>query len=96
MYVPLMTEAINLQGVEIVAAIPESVNRVEKLYYKTLGRIYTPYVTAPPMLFDVTNLEAIRRGAGIECPRINPERFRILMSYARSHDFGVPEPLEVQ
>lgn len=101
-YIPIMFETLNIQGFTHVDDIPKDMNRLETLYYKTVGKIYTPYITSDPMLFDVKNLGPILSVEGLSCPEVNGDNFKALMAYARENNFGISkkthgakEPLEV-
>lgn len=88
-YIDEMLRAVNVSGVRRVDGIPADPNRLERLYYKTVGAIFTPYITAPPMLFDVSNLEAVATSTGLRCPMVDRQGFSVLMDYAKDRDFGL-------
>lgn len=89
LYISSMLSAINVTGVKRVDKVPEDMNRLEALYYKTVGKVFTPYITAEPMLFDTTNLQGILKTSGLTCPVVDNKNFSVLMDYAREHDFGL-------
>lgn len=89
LYVPLMAEAINLQGLEYVRDIPNSKNSIESMYYKTVGAIYTPYVTSQPMYFDNSNLDEFSKKHNLYCPPVDEYNFKNLMNFAKNSDFGL-------
>jgi len=88
-YIEEMLHTLSISGVRQVTDIPSNMNELEKLYYKTVGAIFTPYITAKPMLFDVSNLANIAKAADLSCPPVDRERFSILMRYAQYRDFGM-------
>lgn len=88
-YIPWMLQSLGISGTQFVERVPERLNRLEAIYYKTVGRIFTPYITAPPMHFTTDNLDVVQRVAGLRCPPINETNFKRLMAYAVSQNFGI-------
>lgn len=88
-YIPIMFETLNIQGLKHVDSIPSDMNKLESLYYKTVGKIYTPYITSDPMLFSTSNLKKILLSEGLECPAVDQGNFRALMEFARGRNFGI-------
>ena len=84
-----MLKALNITGHEFVDKEPDDKNKFEEFYYKTVGKIFTPYITCNPMLFCKKNLDAVEERIGISCPVVNEENFGKLMSYAKSKIFGL-------
>ncbi len=89
LYATLILDALNIKSCEFVDHIPANQNSIEKLYYRTVGRVFTPYVRSEPMLFDTSNLDHLLKKAHLQCPRVNAENLRILIDYAKAHDFGL-------
>ena len=85
LYIPLVEKAVNASGSIRVDEEPKDKNIVERMYYRSVGRIFTPYITSKSMFFDKSNME----GIDLECPKIDEEKFNILMNYARSRNFGL-------
>ena len=88
-YGSLILETLNIDGCEFVEGIPADPNSLEKLYYKTVGRIFTPYVQSAPMIFDTSSTDSILERTGLRCPPVNAANLRILIDYAKERDFGV-------
>jgi nucleoside-diphosphate-sugar epimerase len=88
-YIPQMLEAIGVTGVTHVDRAPSNKNALEKLYYRSVGAIYTPYLTSGPMAFETTNLKPLLDRAGLECPPVNQKALASLMAYATERDFGL-------
>ncbi len=86
---PFVMEALRVRGVRAVDGEPEDKNRLEELYYKTVGALFTPYVTSGPMLFDTGSVQSAVRRVGLECPPVDEENLRILFDYAAAHNFGM-------
>ena len=89
LYMPLVMKTLNIGGVSLVDSIPENKNRLEKLYYRTVGDIFTPYAISEPMLFDTRNLESVLVKANLHCPVVNGSNFGLLMEYAKQKNFGL-------
>ncbi len=88
-YIPQMLRAINVAGVSRVDRIPEDKNPLEKLYYKSVGSLYTPYITCDPIHFDTSSLKTVIQQVGLKCPVIDEAAFDKLMDYAKQRDFGL-------
>jgi nucleoside-diphosphate-sugar epimerase len=89
LFVSLILAALNVHGVRMVDRLPSDMNRLEALYYRTVGAIFTPYVLAGPMLFDTGNLSTVLESAGLRCPPLDPHNFAVLMEYAKARKFGL-------
>jgi len=89
LYIPIMLTTINVKGIKQVDHIPNQMNHLEKLYYKTAGQIFTPYITSDPMLFDAQSLKNILNKSKLYCPPVDRNNFTILMDYAKKYDFGI-------
>ncbi len=88
-YLDEMLRHLNITGVVHVASEPIQKNPLENLYYRTIGRIFNPYVAGLPMVFDTSNYDYIMERAGISCPPIDKFHFDYLMSYAKKKFFGI-------
>lgn len=89
LYIPQMLEAIGVTGVTQVDRVPGNKNALEELYYRSVGAIYTPYLTSAPMAFETTNLKPLLDRAGLKCPPVNQKALASLMAYAKERDFGL-------
>lgn len=96
-YIKKMLETINVEGVVPVETLPRDLTVIEDVYYnKSVGAIYTPYITMEPMLFSTDNLKPVLKRAGIDCPPIDSENFTTLMHFAKTRLFGLEELLARQ
>lgn len=86
-YFSQMLSTLNIQGIKFVDQIPTNLNNFEKFYYKTVGEIFTPYITSEPMLFDISNTHAL--GIGNEVFNLSDQNFKELMTYSKKHYFGL-------
>ncbi|HPS20293.1 MAG TPA: SDR family oxidoreductase [Candidatus Omnitrophota bacterium] len=89
MYIPVMLNTIKVTGVDRVAEIPKDMNHLEKIYYKTVGKIFTPYINTDPTEFDLSNLEPIFKRSGITCPNVGKDEFTALIDFAKQYNFGM-------
>lgn len=85
----IILDSLNISGYSFVEDMPDNMSKLEKLYYKTVGRIYSPYMASPPMLFDTSNLKEIYLKNGLKCPEINISNMQKLLDYAKQKDFGL-------
>lgn len=90
-YVCWMLEVANVSGTTFVRNVPEDFNDLETFYYKTIGSIFTPYVSSDPMLFDTENLRSALACAGLECPSVDRKNFMKLMMSAKACNFGLKD-----
>ena len=90
-YIPLMLKTLNIIGPRQVDKIPNDMNQLERVYYKTAGKVFTPYITSQPILFDTHNLKVIMQKAKLKCPPVNEKTFPLLMEYAKKQDFGLAD-----
>ncbi|MFC1650552.1 SDR family oxidoreductase [Candidatus Latescibacterota bacterium] len=86
-------ESIKITGVTLVENEPKDKNILERLYYRSIGKILTPYLVSGPMNFDTTNLKQIEDRLGVTCPRIDQIQFKSLMDYAKTKRFGLDETM---
>jgi len=85
----LILGGLNVTGLQMVDHVPTNKTRLESLYYKTVGGLFTSYATTDSMLFDTGSVQRVLRRAGLQCPPIDGGSFRLLMDYARGRDFGL-------
>lgn len=85
----MMRATLNITGHRQCDDLPIDQNPHESVYYRTVGKIYTPYVIGEPMLFDVSNVESVLRDAQLTCPPVDATNFGKLMDYAKERDFGI-------
>ena len=94
--IPKVLEIFNIRGLVLVDEMPENMNPLESIYYRTVGKIFTPYMKSESMHFDTSNLENVWKTANLTCPPIDKDNFKILLDYAKKYDFGLtistPEP----
>jgi len=88
-YIPMMLKLLNVKGTSVVNRIPDKKNKLEALYYKTIGGVFTPYINSKPMLFDSSNINSLLKRKKLLCPAVDSDNFLFLMRYAIKHDFQI-------
>lgn len=89
LYVNLILKAINVVGYSFVANEPQDKNEIEKLYYKTVGKLFTPYAVTKSIEFDTSNIEKYLRSANLICPQIDMENLNRLIDFAKGKYFNL-------
>jgi hypothetical protein len=79
----------NIEGPVLVNHIPEDMIKYEKLYYKTVGLMYTPYINNPPIIFDCTSMLEICKHAHLDVANIDMRNFKLLMDFSINTHFGL-------
>lgn len=82
-YITEIMKFLNLKGREFVKKMPENLNRLEVFYYKTVGKIFTPYAAGRPIKFEIITHKKMR------CPKITYENFNLLLNYVQIKNFGL-------
>lgn len=85
----IMLESLNISGSKMVEEEPKDKSTLEKLYYRSAGQIFTPYVITGPICYNHDNLKEIRKRHGIDCPRMTEKNFRALLEFAKADYFGM-------
>ncbi len=89
-YFPLILKSLNIEGVVAVDELPANQNFDEKLYYKSLGKVFNPYMTSQSMLFNIDNIKDIVEKNNIEVPDfLDSANFNILLNYAKKEKYGL-------
>ena len=86
---PYILQLLNIGHECQVSSIPSDLNKKEAFYYKTVGKIFTPYADGAPMLFNVDNVEKILKKENLSCPQVGKKSLEILVNYAKEHNFGM-------
>jgi len=88
-YLRIMLSELGISGVEFVNKIPEDMNKIERIYYKSVGRIYTPYLLENNIRFYTDNLKDFTKKHKITCPPMNEANFGKLIGFAKENHFGL-------
>ncbi|OGC21984.1 hypothetical protein A2291_07395 [candidate division WOR-1 bacterium RIFOXYB2_FULL_42_35] len=88
-YLPIILRKLNIIGCSFVDKEPVDKNELERLYYRTVGKIFTPYLAGKTCRFNEDNLKNIKEEINISCPVINKEKFELLIDFAMNNHFGL-------
>jgi hypothetical protein len=88
-FITQLPEVLNVNGLKLVDRIPADPNRLEALYYRTVGALVNRYALSDCISFDTRNLSRVLQNAGLRCPPVDQDSFRTLMEYAKGHYFGL-------
>lgn len=88
-YARIVTDFLNITDYAFVDSIPETKNQLEAIYYRTVGKVFTPYVTGEPMNFDMTHEQKTMDKIKLEYVPIDETRLRCLLEYAEKNGFGL-------
>jgi hypothetical protein len=88
-YIKWIFENINVCGYSFVNEEPKDKNGLEKIYYKTVGKIFTPYIIHNPTFFKNGDLSGVEYKMGINCPSVDRDNFKKLMDFAKQNNFGI-------
>ena len=81
---------LNIQGYSFVNEIPSELNKIEKLYYRSVGRLFNDYMqNEGEVYFNYDSLIESLNG-NVVCPRINEDQLLVLLEYAKKNNFGLP------
>lgn len=83
--VPCMLEAAGWTNYSFVEEMPNDLNAIEKLYYRTAGAQLSEYLLAPDYHFDMTELRSLM--ADFQEPDID-QAFPALCAYASEKEFN--------
>ncbi|MCB4782230.1 MAG: SDR family oxidoreductase [Sulfurovum sp.] len=86
--IPIMN-FLNITGYTFVEEIPEDLNKVENLYYRSVGRLFNDYMqNHGEIYFDNSSLiQSLSND--IICPQVNNEELLVLLEYAKEKNFGI-------
>jgi len=87
-----LLEMLNLVGIHQVKMIdhmPKNLTQLENFYFKTVGKIFTPYIFFDEMNFNTDNLAKIYSDNNLFCPRIDQNNFSKLIKYAKDRNFDL-------
>jgi len=86
--VPIMN-FLNITGYQFVKEIPQSLNKIENLYYRSVGKLFNDYMqNKGEMYFDNSSLTQSLSN-DIFCPQINKKELLMLLEYAKQKNFGL-------
>ncbi|OGC21540.1 hypothetical protein A2291_02725 [candidate division WOR-1 bacterium RIFOXYB2_FULL_42_35] len=88
-YLKIILDDINVKGYSFVEKMPMNLNRIEKFYYQTVGKLFTPYANCDSVSYDIESIVPIRKKIGLACPLMTPTNFKRLIDFAKVHCFGL-------
>jgi nucleoside-diphosphate-sugar epimerase len=88
-YLSLILNELNISGVTFIDVAPVEQNRLEKIYYRSVGQIYTPYLLMGDISFANRNIIDIEKANNLSCPEIDTGNFLRLIRYAKERHFGL-------
>ncbi len=88
-YLSLILNELNISGYSFTEKEPTDQNKLEKIYYKSVGKIYTPYLVMDDISFANKNMSNIEKPYLPSCPEINTGNFLKLIRYAKTRHFGL-------
>lgn len=88
-YFPLILESLNIEGVVPVDYYPENHNKNEVMYYRSLGKVFSPYMTSDAMNFNTANIVNLQNKYNIRTPSLIDNKNFKLLNYAKSKRYGL-------
>ena len=89
LYVSIILEALGIKGCSFVKDEPVNKNEFEKFYYKTVGKLFTPYAETDPIIFDTSNIDENLKSFKLICPEVNRDNFIKLIDFAKKKYFNL-------
>jgi len=80
---------LNISGHSFTYDEPDNKTQLEQLYYRSVGKIFTPYIIDPPLHYNNENLQGIIKEKKLKCPEMNETNFQKLLDFAKKHNFGI-------
>ncbi|MDD4179045.1 MAG: SDR family oxidoreductase [Candidatus Margulisbacteria bacterium] len=84
-------EVLNVRGYSYVLEEPLQKSKIEEMYYRTVGKIFTPYGISDEIVFNREGINEYEQKSGLTCPFVDRENFLKLLDYAKSKYFGLVE-----
>lgn len=89
LYTGSILQGINIKGYSFVPEEPADKNVAEKFYYKTVGKLFTPYASNDPIFFNVSNLGRGLKKIGLACPVVDGQNLVKLIDFAKKKYFNL-------
>ncbi len=89
LYVSYILEAIGITGCSFVENEPIDKNKIERFYYKTVGKLFTPYTLNDPTTFNVSDMERYLQKSGLKCPKVDRNNLVKLIDFAKKKYFNL-------
>ena len=88
-YIRVILDSLNIKGWSLVDKEPDDQNELEVFHYKTVGKVFAPYTTSDPILFDISNLSSTLKKNNLTCPPVDNKNMATLIDYAKRKHFGL-------
>ena len=95
LYGDLIFKTFNISGFSYVLTEPEDKNKIEEIYYRTVGGLFTPYGISEEIIFDTENLKNTQERKKLFCPPVDKENFQKLIDFAKEKLFGLTKENQV-
>jgi len=89
LYVSYILEAIGITGCNFVDNEPVDKSEIERFYYKTVGKLFTPYALNDPIVFSVSNIKKQLVKCKLACPRVDRNNLVKLIDFAKKKYFNL-------
>lgn len=86
-YIGRVLEYFSINQYLYTDILPVDMNRFENIYYKTVGALFTDYVTIPDINYDTTVIERICEELSLPADLLVEENFMALIDHAVKNDF---------
>jgi nucleoside-diphosphate-sugar epimerase len=81
--------SLKIKGYKIVSNEPKNKNRFEDFYYRTVGKIFTPYAVGNNIIYENDDVNKIAKELNIQIPKMTIDNFKLLINYAKNDYFGI-------
>jgi nucleoside-diphosphate-sugar epimerase len=87
----IILDRLKITGVRFTETIPRehTFNTLERIYYRSIGNIYTDYLTMPPTHFSQDNIMDIKHQFKLEGIPFDLELVSQLLQFAINNGFGI-------
>jgi len=86
--IPIMS-FLNISGYSLVSEIPTNLNKIEGLYYRSVGKLFNDYMQNQGKIYFDNNTLLESLSDKLVCPRIDSHNLSILLEYAKNKNFGI-------
>jgi|GEM_PF-649155 len=82
---------LKITGVEFLKSRPRksSQTELEKIYYKSVGEVFSDYLTMAPVKFDMSNLFTIKAAKELNGVPFSEDLLKQIVLFAKQNHFGV-------
>jgi nucleoside-diphosphate-sugar epimerase len=84
-----MLRLLNVDGTTFVSSVPTDPSAAERAYYRSAGKLLTPYAILGPTEFVTDTILPVLRRSGLRCPPVDRAALARLLAFAKRHHFGL-------